>query len=218
MTGSLCTLRIRLLGSEPSSHLFMEVGEFWKEHVFIVFRCCFLEAVLSPKPCCARQCINTEKETGELKSGKELSPRGKPEKAHSWVPDAQSFALYLVDHKQLLRKQSKYTTARRIYCYANGSSLGGSGISVNHPKGILGNHEVQRLLSQSFISTPFKGSGTLCCCLCSPSTHLDFISHLKLSWVLLFYQEGGGTQGPVVCPAADLWLYSAEARCRLARG
>lgn len=71
--------------------------------------------MLSPKPCCARQCINTEKETGELKSGKELSPRGKPEKAHSWVPDAQSFALYLVDHKQLLRKQSKYTTARRIY-------------------------------------------------------------------------------------------------------
>lgn len=115
MTGSLCTLRIRLLGSEPSSHLFMEVGEFWKEHVFIVFQCCFLEAVLSPKPCCARQCINTEEETGELKSGKELSPREKPEKAHSWVPDAQSFALYLVDHKQLLRKQSKYTTARRIY-------------------------------------------------------------------------------------------------------
>lgn len=212
MTGSFCTIRIRLLGSEPSSHLFTEVGEFWKEHVFIVLWCCFLEAVLSPKPCCGRQCINTEEETGELKNGKELSHREKPKKAHSWAPDAQSLALYLVNHKQLLRKQSKYTTTRTYQAMQMAPVLGFRNI-CEPPKGNLRKSSSAKAAFPKLHFITFLGIWNFMPLSLRPFNSPGF--HFTLEAQLDFVVLSRGWRNPRACGVSCSWFMSLQCRSQV---
>lgn len=70
MTGSLCTLWIRLLGSEPNLQLFTEGGRVSKEACLYCVMGLLAAGKLSPQPRSARHCINTGKRQGSY--GKKL--------------------------------------------------------------------------------------------------------------------------------------------------
>lgn len=76
--------------------------------------------------------------------------------------------------------------------------------------GILGNYQEQRLLSQTFHPEGFGAWGG---CSCSPPTHLDLISHLKLSCFL-----SGGWWNPRAAGAFHSWFMRCRSQVQTCQG
>lgn len=203
MTGSLCTLWIRLLGSEPNLQLFTEGGRVSGEACLYCGMGLLAAGKLSPQPHSARHCINTGERQGSYRE-KLYGEAG------DWSWAAQSLLCTQQARcftKKLLRPlagkhHSRGKSGKNMPGFLNGYSFWDQASDhENLKRGILGHHQDQRLLSQSCTSYPMGFGASWCCFCCSP-TRLGFISHLKLIRVLS--QDGGGTRGLLML------IYSSE--------
>lgn len=106
MTGSLCTLWIRLLGSEPNLQLFTEGGGASKEACLYFGMGLLAAGKLSPQPQSARHCINTGERQGSYRK-KLYGEAG----GCSWGFAAQSCTLYPMD--QMFHQKASQTSSRQ---------------------------------------------------------------------------------------------------------